>query len=95
MLGAAPEGRTKGSRKAAAAMTRIEEILGEEGVATLERGLSHSKASIEALMKQFSSMEYGGDSTPREEWSVIYDAAPNGALDNHIWRLADWSSVGT
>lgn len=46
-------------------MTRIEQMLGEEGVATLERQLSNSKASVDLLMKQFSSMEYGGDSSPR------------------------------
>jgi hypothetical protein len=59
---AAPEGRLKGSRKAtAAAMTRIEEMLGEEGVASLERELSSSRSSLELLKRQFSSMEYGGD----------------------------------
>ena len=46
-------------------MSRIEEILGEEGVATLERELSSGKASVDQLMRQFSSMEYGGDSSPK------------------------------
>ena len=62
---AAPEVRTRGSRKTSAAMSRIEEILGEEGVATLERELSSGKGSVDQLMRQFSSMEYGGDSSPK------------------------------
>lgn len=59
------EARAQGSRRTALAMTRIEQMLGEEGVATLERKLSNSKSSIELLMRQFSSLEYGGDSSPR------------------------------
>lgn len=65
MFVAAPEIRTRGRPKASSAMSRIEEMLGEEGVATLERNLSNGKASIDQLIKQFSSMEYGGDSSPK------------------------------
>lgn len=56
------EGRPSGSRKATvAAMSRIEELLGDAGVVSLERELSNSHGALELLKRQFSSMEYGGD----------------------------------
>jgi len=61
------EGQAKGTRKAtAAAMTRIEQMLGDAGVVSLERELSSSRGALELLKRQFSSMEYGGDThSPR------------------------------
>lgn len=41
------------------AMLRLQSLLGEEGVVTLERELSSGRASLEGLRRQFSSMEYG------------------------------------
>ena len=47
------------------AMERLTQMLGDEGVATLERELSSGKLQFEELRRQFSSMEYGGGSSPR------------------------------
>ena len=45
------------------AMLRLHQILGDDGVTTLERELSSGRASLESLKRQFSSMEYGGGSS--------------------------------
>lgn len=44
-------------------MIRLQSLLGEDGVVTLERELSSGRASLENLRRQFSSMEYGGNSS--------------------------------
>ena len=44
-------------------MLRLHQMLGDDGVTTLERELSSGRASLESLKRQFSSMEYGGGSS--------------------------------
>ena len=43
-------------------MARLSEMIGDEGVATLERELSSGRATFDSLRRQFSSLEYGGGS---------------------------------